>query len=83
MLEQLYCPLIVTKNLDPPNLESDVSRSFLNQSASFTAAAPPMYLASTVKAATVGCSLLDQLADLPCMTNTYLVVERRESTLPA
>jgi hypothetical protein len=68
MLQQLYRPLIVTKNLDPPNLESDVSRRLFESERlgllKFMAAIAPMYSASTVEAATVGCSLLDQLTAL-------------------
>jgi hypothetical protein len=76
MLEQLY---IVTKNLDPSNLESDVSCQLPKPERLLHGR---MYSASTVKAATVDCSLLDQLTANPCMTNTCPVMERHKSTLP-
>jgi hypothetical protein len=45
MFEQLFRPLIVTENLDNPLLRPVSLASFMNQSASFTAVATPMYSA--------------------------------------
>ncbi|GAQ92939.1 hypothetical protein KFL_012140010, partial [Klebsormidium nitens] len=70
--EEIYMqqpPRYEQVDLDRSEVQLEIFTSSRNYSASFTACAVVMYSASTVEAATVGCSLLDQLTALPYITN--------------